>query len=165
MSLYCDRRCFRKLTKSFRKVQSSVALEPQIAFNQMFCDHHTTLYSTMPRDVALVTSKHRTLVQNVWFACLVFGSYLFQISIKQDRQCTGKVTLRRFVLPFCSGQAISSTHSEFDFVALCILHKLHLHHIVICGLSGSTVFFHMTSLTARFFGKKLLNIQCIFWFS
>ena len=88
MSLYYDRRCFRKLINSFRRVQPSVALELQIVFTQQFCRHHPSLYSTMPRDVALVTSKHRTLVQNVWFACLLFESYLVQISIQQDRQCT-----------------------------------------------------------------------------
>ena len=36
--------------------------------------------------------------------------------------------------------------------------------IVICGLSGSTIFFHIL-INGRIFGRKLLNIKCVFWFS
>ena len=32
-------------------------------------------------------------------------------------------------------------------------------------MSSSTIFFHIISQTAQFSGKKLLNVQCVFWFS
>ena len=38
-------------------------------------------------------------------------------------------------------------------------------YIVICCLPGSTLFFHIISLSARFWEKKLLNIKFVFWFS
>jgi len=44
---------------------------------------------------------------------------------------------------FCRGKAISINYSEFMSVALVMLHAKHMRHIVICGLSGPTVFFHI----------------------
>ena len=37
------------------------------------------------------------------------------------------------------------TYSKRVSVALVTQHAMHLHHIVICGLSGSTLFFHIRS--------------------
>jgi len=37
------------------------------------------------------------------------------------------------------------TYYEFVFVALGIQHTVHMHHVVICGLSGSMVFFNIIS--------------------
>jgi hypothetical protein len=37
------------------------------------------------------------------------------------------------------------TYSQCVFVALAIQHAMRMRHIVICGLSGSTVFFHNVS--------------------
>jgi hypothetical protein len=39
------------------------------------------------------------------------------------------------------------------------------YYIVICGLSGSTIFYRIISQMALFSGKKLLNTKCVFWFS
>jgi len=35
---------------------------------------------------------------------------------------------------------INITYTECVFVALGIQHAIHMHHIAICGLPGSTVF-------------------------
>jgi hypothetical protein len=45
----------------------------------------------------------------------------------------------------CRGKAISITYSECVSVALVIKHAERMRYIVICGLSDSTVFFHIVS--------------------
>jgi hypothetical protein len=47
----------------------------------------------------------------------------------------------------CSGKEITITYSKCVFVALVIQHAMRMRHIVICGPSGSTVFFHNISST------------------
>ena len=49
------------------------------------------------------------------------------------------------------------------FLALGIQDTMRVRHIVICVLSGSTIFFHIISRDFR--KKMLLNIQRAFWFS
>jgi hypothetical protein len=62
------------------------------------------------------------------------------------------------VEPLFRGKAISITYSECVFVALVIQHAKRMCHSAICGLSGSTIFFHTIS------EKKVLNIKCVFCF-
>jgi len=51
----------------------------------------------------------------------------------------------------CNGKAISITHSKKVFVALGIQHAMRMRHTAICGLPGSTKFFHIVSHTAGFY--------------
>jgi hypothetical protein len=44
------------------------------------------------------------------------------------------------------------------FLALVTQHAMHMHHIVICGLSGCTVFFHIINGTVS---KKLLKVKSV----
>jgi hypothetical protein len=53
---------------------------------------------------------------------------------------------------YCSGKAISITHSEYVFLALGIRHVMRVRH-VIYGLYGSAVFFHIIPLTTWCLGK------------
>jgi len=52
----------------------------------------------------------------------------------------------------CCRKAISFTHSEHVFVDLGIQHAMHTYHIVICGLPGFIIFFHISTIK-----KKILT--------
>jgi hypothetical protein len=52
------------------------------------------------------------------------------------------------------------------FVALGIQHAMHMRRIVICGLSGSTIFFHSISQTAKVSKEKdIEHKMCVLIFS
>jgi hypothetical protein len=53
------------------------------------------------------------------------------------------------------------------FVTLGVQHAMRMRHIVICGVSSSTVFFYFILETARFSGgkKNLLSMKYVSIFS
>ena len=56
-------------------------------------------------------------------------------------------------------------YSECVFVALGIQHATGMCHIFICGLSGSTLFFHIISQRARYWTKKIVEYKtCVLIF-
>jgi hypothetical protein len=66
----------------------------------------------------------------------------------------------------CSGKAISIVHSKCVSVALVNRHAMRTRHIVICGLSGSTTFFRIISLTEQLLGKTVTQLKmCALIFS
>ena len=57
------------------------------------------------------------------------------------------VTLGRFVQPLLPWKSNKYTYSECVCVcvALVVQHAMRVRHMVICSLSGNTIFFHITS--------------------
>jgi hypothetical protein len=60
--------------------------------------------------------------------------------------CTYYVTLEsRSCNNCCRGNATRITYSQCVFEALVVQHAMRIRHIVICGLSGSTIVFNIIS--------------------
>jgi len=68
----------------------------------------------------------------------------------KDRQCMYNITFRHVHATFVAVEK-HITYSECVLIALGIQHAMFMHHIVICSLSGSTIFFHIISQTAHYF--------------
>jgi len=55
----------------------------------------------------------------------------------------------------CNGKARIIRYSEPAFLALVIQHEMRMRHIFVCGLPGSTIFFHLISKMVKFFQKAI----------
>jgi len=55
---------------------------------------------------------------------------------------------------------MSITYSECVFVACDIQDAMRMHHFIICGLLGSTIFSHTVSQTARLSKKVIEHKIC-----
>jgi len=62
-------------------------------------------------------------------------------------------------------KALTIIHSDSVSVLLNIRHAMRMHHIFICRLSGSTIFFHMISKMARFSKRVIEHKMCVLVFS
>ena len=78
---------------------------------------------------------------------------------------------RKIESPLCnhcrSEKAITIIYSGCVFIALIIQHAMRMRHIFVCGQPGSTIFFHIITLSHDFRKKenKLLNVKRVFGFS
>ena len=63
------------------------------------------------------------------------------LSREQDRQCAYQRNIEARSCDHCCSKSIIITYSECLLVALGIEHALRKCRIVICGLSGCTIFF------------------------
>ena len=90
-----------------------------------------------------------------------------EIRKQQDIQCTHDVTWRRVRTYIVTVGKEYELHIIVCITALGIQHALCMHHIVICGLPGSAIFFHVISYRARFSKKKKVieHKVCVFVFS
>ena len=69
------------------------------------------------------------------------------------------VTLRRVLIIIFAVEKQYILHSLSVSIASVIQHLERMRRIVVCGLSGCTVFFHVYLINDKIFGKKLLNIN------
>jgi hypothetical protein len=82
-------------------------------------------------------------------------------------QCTYKRDIEaRSRNHYCRGKAISITHSQCASVALVIQHAMRMRrkkstydYIAISGLSGSTIFLYIISVTSQLSKKKVTEYK------
>ena len=73
-------------------------------------------------------------------------SFQFAGRDEEDRHGTYKRNIpTRSYEHWCNGRSVSIIHYECVFVTLGVQYAMRMCHIVICGLSDSTIFFHITS--------------------
>jgi len=70
-------------------------------------------------------------------------------SLKQDRECTYNVTMRRVRVT-----TVAMKNKYVCSLSKPLCTEQALYYIVICGLLGSTILLHIISLTAQFSGKQ-----------
>jgi hypothetical protein len=74
-----------------------------------------------------------------------------------------RTTVVRSCKQCCSEKAV--LHIRNVFVAFAIQHEKQVRHIVIYGLSGCVVIFHINSKTTRFSEKVIEHKMCVLIFS
>ena len=96
-----------------------------------------------------------------WFLCDFQLASVYREPNK-TRECTYNIILRHVCI------TVVTVSSKYYIFKVCVCSfsnpacKAHAqYYVVICGLTASTIFFHIKS-NGKFSGKKLLNIQCVF---
>ena len=97
--------------------------------------------------VALVVGMVGTLSRTTWITFKSSDRTAQQTPPFSVINKTGNVRITQnwgsFVNHCYSGKAIRITYSQCVFVSLGIQQSMRMRHIIICGLHGSTIFFHI----------------------
>jgi hypothetical protein len=120
------------------------------------------LYATPAHSCHAVCTRNKSIA-----AATVPPCHATQTTTSMNRNKTGNESTNnneaRSYNHCCIGKATSIKYSECLFVALGRPHAMRMHRIVICGLSGSTMLFHVISQAECLSGKRLLNTKWVFW--
>jgi len=65
----------------------------------------------------------------------------------------------------CNWKAISITYFECVFLALCVQREMRVPHVVVCGLSGCTIFYTWANKGQGFRKKVIEHKMCVLIFS
>jgi len=106
----------------------------------------------------------------LWVARCIVGAWVFRdkkvAHVLQRHGCQWVETCRTHPTVYPAKAAFNKKRTLFTstldlelrkkcvFVTLLIQHVMHMHHILICGLSFSTIAFHVTSYTAPFLERS-----------
>jgi len=117
--------------------------------------------------LTIITSilRQRLCTFIVIFRWIFLKMKMFQTSCRNKTCSVRKRNIEaRSCINFWTGKAISITYSGGMFIALVIQDAMHMRHIVICGLPGSTNFSHISHKWQDFRKKKrwIYNVRLDF---
>jgi hypothetical protein len=107
----------------------------------------------------------KSICEMIKYSELIYSSHLFgskQVNTMFKTRHVQSNTEELSSIHCCKGKVTSITYFECVSLALVIQHRMRMRRFVICGLSGSTTFFHIISDTEPFSKKGLLNTKCVF---
>ena len=110
------------------------------------------------------TSSSPHIVFMFVISVLHFGMFCVD-SFQQDRPSKYKVTMRLVRAIIVVVEKLYVLHILSVFAALGMQYAMCMRDIVICGVSVSTVYFHVISWTARYSKKEIIEHKHVFWFS
>jgi len=84
---------------------------------------------------------------------------------KQEKQCRYTRDTEGLSGNHCCNVENSITYSDYGSAAVGIEHAKSMRHIVVCGLSSSAIFLHISHKRHHFRGQVIEDIKCVLIFS